>query len=600
MMLELQKILRQWHEIWRYPDLLVALEQADAEETVAATFAKGLIDGFASSQSPRECLLSLLHRGEFQAAKRVLEMASFEAAVAADDHEALVQELDKARLRAANKIHAQAAVLEARANRVELPSEALPSIVDMIDKRVTKALIFLGKWENKIQRRETEVADELRRDLKKAMETTDKEITPGMAAWQESVERCLKAQEYKAARFLVDLGPGAAVPDESVVVPRRPRWPWSESLEEVLQWFEDTQSAHPDFHVRWRHDSTDMPAVRLLDVLKHIADSGVTDGDSAREFADALDGFFGREEMDREVIARGNWFETRLHAPVDPRLPCFAASDSAGVHLWIPKIWDAAPLVDLEDGTSGLCFLQDQSIPCPKGVVGFDSWTLLRLFADREHRHLNFLREIGGKLDLDAVVPVDISDVRLPPVDPGAARGYMAWVLDIINVSLKVPTVVDLIVYYAGANPCLALHLLRALLSSTSSRHAAIGLDDIERAWRMPAFQNAARLELLSPLDDEPLLRAILGAGLYVGLRPGGPLSAEEICLAIQMLSERNLEETTARTALDHLAKFGLIEIPDTNGCYRIPASGIGSILLDAIVDLEEYVKRAFEVVDRT
>ena len=85
-MLELQKILRQWHELWRYPDLLVALEQADAEETVAASFAKGLIDGLASPQSPRECLLSLLRRGEFQAAKRVLEMASFEAVVDAGDH----------------------------------------------------------------------------------------------------------------------------------------------------------------------------------------------------------------------------------------------------------------------------------------------------------------------------------------------------------------------------------------------------------------------------------------------------------------------------------------------------------------------------------
>ena len=599
-MLELQKILRQWHELWRYPDLLVALEQADAEEAVAASFAKGLIDGLASPQSPRECLLSLLRRGEFQAAKRVLEMASFEAVVDADDHEALFQELDKSRRRAADKIHARAAVLGARASRVELPSEAPPSMGDVIDKRVTEALIFLDVWENKIQKRETAVAGELRRDLKKAMETTDKEITPGMAAWQESVERCLKAQEYEAARFLVESGPGVTVPDESFVVPRRPRWPWNESLEVVLQWFEDTQSAPPDFHARWRHNATDMPAVRLLNVLKHVADSGVTDDDSARELADALDGFLGREGIDREVIARGNWFETRLHAPVDPRLPCFAASDSAGVYLWIPRIWDAAPLVDLEAETSGLCFLRDESIPCPKGVVGFDSWTLLKLFADREHRRFNFLREIGGKLDLEAVVPIDISGVLLPPIDPGAVRGYTAGVLDIVNVELKSPAVVDVIVYYVGANLRLALHLLRALLGSTSSRHVAIGLDDVERAWRMPAFRNAARLELLSPLDDEPLLRAVLGAGLYVGLRPGGPLSAEEICLAIQMLSEKNLEEAKVREILDHLTNLGLIEISDTNGYYRIPASGIGSILLDAIVDLEEYVKRAFEVADRT
>ena len=596
----LQNILHRWHELWRYPDVLVVLEQADDEEAAAATLAKGLIDGFASPRSPRECLLSLLRRGEFQAAERVLEIPSFESAVGPDDHEALFQELDKTRRRAIEEIRARAAVLKARASRVELSSEAPAHMDDAIGKRVAEAQTLLDEWEDEIQRKEVEVAGELQRELERATETTDKEAPPEMAAWQESVERCLKAREYKAARFLVKLGPAATMPDEPLVIPRRPRWPWNESLEEVLQWFEGTQASYPEFHAKWRHDSTDMPAVRFLNVLKLATDSVITDADSAHEFADALDSFLGREGMDREVIARGNWFETRLHAPVDPRLPCFAANDSIGVRLWIPRARDAAPLDDLGDEASGLCFLPYENVPCPKGIVGFDSWTLLRLFADREHRRLNFLREIGGKLDLEAVVPIDISDVRLPSVDPGAAHNYAAWVLDIINVEIEAPTVVDVIVYYVGVNPRLVLHLLRALLGSTSSRRVVIGLENIEHAWRMSAFQSAARLELLGPLDDAPLLRAVLGAGLYVGLHPGRPLSVEEVCLAIQVLSERNLEEATVRVTLDRLTKFGLIEIPDANGHYRIPASGIGSILLDAIDDPEEYVKRALEVTERT
>ena len=82
---------------------------------------------------------------------------------------------------------------------------------------------------------------------------------------------------------------------------------------------------------------------------------------------------------------------------------------------------------------------------------------------------------------------------------------------------------------------------------------------------------------------------------LYVGIRPAGPLSAEDVCLAIQMISERDLEEATARANLDRLTEHGLMEIPDANKHYRIPASGIGSILLDAIDDLERYAKRAFD-----
>ena len=595
-----RNILDQWHELWRHPDLLVTLEQAAGEEPAAPTLAKSLIDGLASPRSPRDCLLSLLQAGEFQAAERVLETAGSEAAIGPGDHEALFRELDEARRRAAEEVRARTAVLEARAGRVGLPGEAPVGMDDLLDRQVTAAQILLDGWEDKIRRKEAEVASELQRRLEKATGTIDEQTTPGMAAWQTSVERCLEAREYEAARFLVESGPGVESPDEPLVVPRRPRWPWNESLGEVLQWFEGTRPSPPEFHARWRHDSTDMPAVRLLDVLGRVADSGITDVDSARELADALDCFLGREEMARKVVARGSWFETRLHAPVDPRLPCFTLNDSVGVRFWIPRTMDAAPLDELAGERSGLCFLLDENLPSPGGIVGFDPRSLLRLFADREHRHLNFLRNIGGKIELEAVVPTDIGGIRLPPMETTAVRGYTAWVLDIVNIEVAGPAVVDVIVYYVGANPRLALHLLRALLGSKSSRRAVIGLDDVVRAWRTLAFRDRACPELLGSLDDRPLLRAVLGAALYVGLHPGGRLSAEEVCMAVQMLSGNGLEEATARTSLDRLRELGLVDIVEPNGSYRVPASGIGSILLDAIDDPEEYVKSALEVADRT
>lgn len=593
----LRNILNRWSEVWRYPDLIAALEQVDTENSSPEIFAKGLIAGLASPRSPRECLLSLLRGGGFQSAERVLETASFEAAAGPDDHEALIQELDKARRDAEEEVRVRTFALQARANRVGVPGLASVNVDDVAENRVTESQSLLDGWESEIQRKEAEITGELQRRLDEATDAIDGETTPGTAAWKDSVERCLEAGEYEAARFLMESGPAAGVSDEPLFVPRRPRWPWDESLRVVLQWFQDTQPSHHEFHAVWRHDSDDKPAVRLLNALEKVEDSGVADIESAREFAGALDSFLGCDEIEREVVARGAWFETTLHGPNDPRLPCFALKDSVGVRLLIPGAREAGPLDGLEGDASGLCFLPDQNVQCPIGVVGFDSWTLLRLFADREHRPLNFLRDIGGKIDLEAVVPADVSGIRLPSMDPGATRGYMAWVLDIANLGVASPAVVDVIVYYAGSTPRLALHLLRTLLGSISSRRAMIGLDDVTRAWQSPVFRSAACSELLGPLDGEPMLRAVLGAALYVGFRPGDSFSAKDICLAIEMFQESSLDEVSARTCLDRLTNFNLIKVPDTNEPYRIPASGIGSILLDAIDDSEEYAKRALEVV---
>lgn len=482
-----------------------------------------------------------------------------------------------------------------------LPDQAPAGVDKVIEIRITESQSLLDEWEENIRRKEAEFREEIQRRLDEATVAIDGETTPGTAAWKESVERCLEAREYEAACFLMESGPAARVPDEPdepLFIPRRPPWPWDEPLGEVLQWFQDTQPSPHEFHAGWRHDSNDKPAARLLNALQKVEDSGVADIESAREFADALDGFLGCEEMEREVAVQGNWFETTLHGLDDPRLPCFALIDSVGVRLWIPGAKEAGPLDGLEGDAPGLCFLPDQDIQFPDGVVGFDSWTLLRMFADREHRRLNFLRDIGSKTDLETLVPTDVSGVRLPLMGPGATRGYAAWVLDIANLGVAAPAVLDLIVYYAGSAPRLVLHLLRTLLGSVSSRRAVIGPDDVKRAWQSPIFRRAACSELLGPLDGKPMLRVVLGAALYVGLRPGGSFSAEDIGLAIEMFQGDAIDEGTARTCLDQLTDLCLIEVSNTNGPYRIPSSGVGTILLDAISDSEDYSTRALEAVD--
>lgn len=76
-------------------------------------------------------------------------------------------------------------------------------------------------------------------------------------------------------------------------------------------------------------------------------------------------------------------------------------------------------------------------------------------------------------------------------------------------------------------------------------------------------------------------------------------MTVEEVCFALQEFWECAVEETEARTFLDRLAELGLIEVLESGKRYRVPASGIGSILLDAIDDVERYAHRALEEMGR-
>lgn len=593
----IRDILEAWSDLWRYPELLVSMARASTGEDDTVALVKGLIDGIAAPRPPKESVELLISAGEFAAARRVLDSDELGTVVDAGDREELSKALDEARDRAADEVRARAVALEARARRAGLTTAMPGGVDDAIRDRRSDADSLLDEWEADICAAEAKFSDELRQRLAKTTEKSEEETTPQTRAWRASVQRCLDAREYDVARFLLDAGPTAATPVEPLLVPRRPPWPFSEPLAEVLEWYAGTRPAPPDFHDRWRHDPTDQTAASLVEVLSRIADEGFQNADSVRMFANCLDRFLGHDGPEPEVSEHEDWFETRLWAVADPRLPCLGASGAGGVRLWIPRTEDTLSLEGPQQDALGICFLGAGGRQCPARTIAFDTWTLLPLFADRdqEHRRLNFLRALGSRVELDAAIPPEIKTIPVPARDPAAASVFAAWVLDIVNVGVTEPAVVDLIVYYAGADPRLVLHLLRALFCTASSRRAALGLDDLERAWRGATFRDAARAHLLGPLDAQPLLRAVLGAALLMGEQPGSPVPVEDICFALDELSDRSLPEQEVRTALDRLVEMGILDALERGGHYLIPASGIGRILRDTVDDAERYVHRALE-----
>lgn len=590
----LRDILDHWPDAWRYPELMAMLVRAGVEIDPGA-LAKGVIDGIASPRPPQEALVSLLRAGEFQAAARVMETQEFRAAIEASDYAVLSRALDDARREALEEIHARAAALEARARRVGLKNVEPTGIDAAVNERAADAGALLDRSEHEILREEANVSERLRQRLDEVLGETHDEPSPGIAVWKGSVERCLEAREYEAARFLFEAGPTAAAPDEPMMVPRRPRWPWEEPPEEVVQWLQGTRPAPPEFYARWRYDPDDKPAARLVELLGYISSAGIPDDATAREVADALDSFLGHEVSGREVAVQGDWFLTRLHAPVDARLPCMGALGSYGVRLWLPRTANAAPPDESVGDETTICFQLGAGTSCPPRSIRFDVWTLLRLLADRQHRRVNFLRELGSEVDLETAIPAQLEGLELPSTDPAAVRIYAAWVLDVVDVEVADPAAFDVIVYYGGAQPRLILRLMRALLGAASSRRSAIRYDDVRRVWQMPSFRKAACSDLLDPIAGDPSLRAVLGAALFAAARPGGSLTAEDVCLALAEFWATEIKESDAAAKLNRLADQQLIEVASAPGEYRVPASGIGSLLIEGVADVEDYIAQALQ-----
>nr|UUL70759.1 hypothetical protein [Vitiosangium cumulatum] len=381
-------------------------------------------------------------------------------------------------------------------------------------------------------------------------------------------------------------------PEEALAVPRLPEWPWSEPLVEVLGWAQGTKPAPGEFRSRWLHRPEDEASRALVSVLARAANVGSFSHELAREFADALDAFLGGEPWGQhEVVPRPGGFETRLFALDDPRLPALRAVAERGIPLWV----DAAPDVSAEEAThtNGLRF-HFWKVPTEQDeAFRFDARTLLRLLRDARHRRANFLREIGARSKLANAIPQDLDRLRLPPMNRGELDVYSTWLLDVLNVQVEGPVLVDVLLHYSGGLQRLLLHLLRVVLAGMPSRRAPLSVEDVERAWRSAAFRDAARLELLEPLTSQSELRAVLGAAVLTAGHPGAEFTVEDVAFALDEFWNTDLPADRVGAALERLVELRLSARGEQK--YRIPTSGVGSLLFDWLSDVDAYVRNALD-----
>ena len=90
---------------------------------------------------------------------------------------------------------------------------------------------------------------------------------------------------------------------------------------------------------------------------------------------------------------------------------------------------------------------------------------------------------------------------------------------------------------------------------------------------------------MLQPIHADVRARGVLAAALEAGRAPGGDVT--DVGVAIELYNGAAPAEPELHETLERLAALGLLEGPDLEERYRVPFSGVGTILLEAFDDVE-------------
>jgi hypothetical protein len=285
------EVLGEWTERWRYPELLEALGAGDELDTRQA--ADAVLAGLmAPPSSPPDAVRRFIERGEFAVAEELLaDSRIFGDALSDDEFTGLHNLIDKSRQQAAVDLHREIRELAERARRcdaTQLSQSALTGIDTTAVRSRTAAYAQLAEFRIDVENTEKALTKKLSNELDSRPDAPE--------PWRASVRASLAAREFGVVRKQLDDGPGADEFAGPGAVPRlRPdEWPWPKHpLPEVLDWYEDSPA--PTGFAQWAPPPGDDRARRLVAAMSAV--SAELTRDTVREFAAALDGLFGVEEV---------------------------------------------------------------------------------------------------------------------------------------------------------------------------------------------------------------------------------------------------------------------------------------------------------------
>lgn len=375
----------------------------------------------AKPMEPTEVLGDLLAAGEFDAAELLLQdsgvFAGFDAEVLHD----LETRLEQARAAAVEIVRGKLADLQARAAaRGLVVNEG--DVVQAVKRQKSAGVGLLEQEERRIEDAETSVVQQLR----SALAQSDPGGLDGTAyaEWQANVEHAISLGALEAARAAIEMGPSGDRPP-LVGVPSPPVWPYrSEPLHFVVDWMLGEGVIPPGFD-RYRPETDDRDAWRLLEVLREGASLGT------EAVLHALAGVVGSKVIDAKVREDGvlgrldNLGAQGFHA-FGPR------AWPSGIPVWLPA-GDASAHPDDVDNGLVIEVAVGPKAGTARHILRLDVHDILAVLEDREHRRGRLLAQLGRQLPLDMAF-VDLradASVRWERSDlpPGLASGELPVLL---------------------------------------------------------------------------------------------------------------------------------------------------------------------------
>lgn len=563
-------VLDRWPGRWRYPGVVTALQEGPAALT-GDRLVRELVAALAEpAASFEDAVRTLLDEGEFDAAE----------SLGADP-----EQVGRARDAEGQSVSRRVAELRLRNQRTE---GKVPEPADLLTdalRRRTLAAQRLAEWESAIEKREQAYAQVLVKEARsRAGDRT---------AWLDSVKLCVRDGEYRAARQLIEDGPGQEDPSDPSAVPRLPEWPFTDSgLAEVLSWYEEDKVdlAPVSFLARWRplpEDEAGWQLVRAVAALRRTVDAT-----TVVALAAAIDAITGADGVRHPVDTRGGGFTVSLNGLRNPRFN--RLNLAAEQVLWVPSEPAAEPPPDVTD----LVVYGVSSGATGAALPRLRETDLLRLVAPdadhrvrrATHRQINLLRLLCRNMP-----PARVWRGDRAGEEPGRLRDDLRWTLDLLGLHHP-SSVVDALMYDLSARADAIGVALEQLVPEPGQRFE-LGMAELN-ALRTDE-QRMARLRsgVDQALGVDPQAAAVFYALTSEWDVDGGAMDVASIARILHDLVARAGHHPSGVPAADLVAGCdveaavtaavaGGLMRPDRAGSYGVEAVGLAALFTTGEADL--------------
>ncbi|WP_326645143.1 ATP-binding protein [Streptosporangium sp. NBC_01755] len=576
-------VVREWPDVWRYPDLAAALARGDASTDLAMLLLRGLAEPLTVEQSAHR----LIADGEFRAVEELHQKAHLPVRAAKD----IADRLERARAAAAVRVHHDAVGLERRSARAGVSLDV--DVRDLTDDawlRLADADAKLGELDETVRSLEEQASVELRRSLAARAAELDGQDR-AVAAWLESAEVCIQAGEFDTAKALIGDGPQHRHADtEPRLVPRlREDWPYEENdLETIMSWYFEPGAPYPPGFATWLPARDDAEAWALLRALRDTAREVTHDTVSA--LLRSLHRLLGTDRPWLELDDVGHRVLTRISLPDNARLPCLAFLGRRELATWVsnprrphdPPACDG-PLLWIAPSVRAQEVLQDRR--SVRGVAKLDATFLLRLVAPVHGRRLepavrliNLLRAICPRL-----APDEVMNWREAAEHP--QRHHLTWLLHLLGISADMATT-DAVRYDVGDNPAVLRRFLAEVVPGPPrhdrARSVLLDLALLNEVRGRDEWRTEAVRDLLAPHAGERAALALLWAAIDFD---SDEFTLDDLREDLTSIAEAEVAEVVVShsglpAGAAYLVREGLFEGPQ-EGPFRLPASGIRALLTE-------------------